>query len=208
MTRKQTIDLDSLPEFLALDTKRQTVARGIQQGVSYSKAITSVGLNATRERRNPMLQRVLWLISMGVSPEGKAPTAAEPSIYELAAEIEKERDTWSAERKAAYDAELKRQWAVDDAAKRAARLAQHPNCDGCGNPLNPADALIRGIHIVCAACTDIWNHTGVLPNSTPTRIVTPSPVRTRRCRVCHQPAGPRDVVCTDASCCGALEYAD
>jgi hypothetical protein len=85
MAKLQKINLDELPEFVALDPKRQAIARGIAQGVSYSRAVKSVGLNATREKRNPDLQRVLWILKMGVDPEGQPATAAgQLDVYECA----------------------------------------------------------------------------------------------------------------------------
>jgi hypothetical protein len=189
MTRKQTIDLDSLPEFLALDTKRQTVARGIQQGVSYSKAITSVGLNATRERRNPMLQRVLWLISMGVSPEGKPAGRSQddqPSIYDEAEALERQYLAMTPDQQRAYDAKV-----------AEAYPANRRPCCFCGR-------MVFGGEGVCEECQpkrrDLQPEAPA-PKPTP----SPAPVRTRRCRACHQEAGVRDVVCSDSSCCGALE---
>jgi hypothetical protein len=185
--RSQPINLDELPEFKALDPKRQTVARGISQGVSYSKAIAAVGLNATRERRNEKLQRVLWLLHMGPTPEGQAPAAAgEPSIYDQAAALEREYLAMTPDQQKACDA-------------RMAELypANRRPCCFCG-------AMVFGGEGVCEECQP--RRRDQQPDPAPSR---PGPTLAatvmKRCRACGLPAGPRDIVCSDPTCVGAVD---
>jgi hypothetical protein len=187
---RAVINLDELPEFKALDPKRQTVARGISQGVSYSKAIAAVGLNATRERRNPMLQRVLWLISMGVSPEGKPAGMtqdAAPSIYDEAAALERQYIAMTPDQQREYDAKV-----------AEAYPANRRPCCFCGK-------MVFGGEGVCEECQPRRRDQQPEPAPLARAVSAPNTPVSKRCRTCGLPAGPRDIVCSDPTCVGAVD---
>jgi hypothetical protein len=116
-------------------------------------------------------------------------------------------DTAPAEVIAAWNAWCKAKSVADDASKRAQHLARHPNCDGCSNALDPANAVIRGINVVCPACADLWNRTGTCPKpNEPARACAvdvqpppPSEPQTSRCSRCGRTTPQGVGLCSDCS---------
>jgi hypothetical protein len=109
----------------------------------------------------------------------------ERTIYDEAADLEREMATWPADKRAAYDAEMERLYPRD----------RRP-CYFCG-------AMVFGGDNVCEPCQP--KRRDRQPEAPkPAAIPTPAPTVTKRCRACGLEAGARDIVCRDAACVGAL----
>jgi hypothetical protein len=125
--------IEELPEYAALDARRQKIARDVANSATLTTACRAVNLNATREKKNLDLQRCLWKFKTGVDPT--AQDTAPLSIYEEAAALEREMETWPADKRAAYDVEMEAKYPRD----------KNWPCRFCGKPSDRALDL-------CEAC--------------------------------------------------------
>lgn len=149
------IDFNKIKGYDKLDDRRQSVVRNVLAGMRFTRACQLVSLNTSREKANAKLQAVLYHGAMR-KPEPPA-KAAEPadrpdsgSIYARAAALEKEMESWPAERRAEYDAEQAPRHAEADAKALADWLAGKV-CKGCAKPAE----LKFGTEPWCRTCREI-----------------------------------------------------
>jgi hypothetical protein len=199
-TLQQQTHLYGLAEYRKLDTRYQKIAREVLlNGLSFSAACKPLGTNPSRAKANVDLQKCFWAFNRPTGEPGQPPAEAEPSIYELADALGREIASWPAEKQAAYWAEYDREHPPD----------KRWPCRFCGKHCD------RGIGL-CPACAPSCRCDAAdCPRSPKCRESKPAPLPragsapntpvSKRCRTCGLTAGPRDIVCSDPTCVGAVD---
>jgi hypothetical protein len=198
---QQQTHLYGLAEYRKLDARYQKIAREVLlNGLSFSAACKPLGTNPSRAKANVDLQKCFWAFNRPTSDPSQPPTAAgEISIYDQAAALEKEMESWSPEKLAEWHERMEREYPRDK------NWPCHVCGKSCDRAIGLCPACCPGCRCNSADCPRNPKCRESKPTPLPRAVSAPNTPVSKRCRTCGLPAGPRDIVCSDPTCVGAVD---